>query len=106
MRNAFNECLRILHISIYLKTIVLSTKHTPENEYGKNIIQNAGGQLLSAGGAYRVDGIFPLTRAIGIDLSDFFLVGCIIALVSLDLTFCIIAFQVTFVSRQLLQDKL
>lgn len=47
------------------QAIVLSTNHTPENKDERNRIENAGGQLLSVGGAYLVNGILPLTRAIG-----------------------------------------
>ncbi|EMS46481.1 putative protein phosphatase 2C 21 [Triticum urartu] len=43
----------------------LSTNHTPENQDERNRIKTAGGQLLNVGGADLVNGILPLTRAIG-----------------------------------------
>jgi hypothetical protein len=85
--NAFSGCgyLKILLIIIYPKAIDLSTDHRPNLPEELQRIENAGRQVIKDGvyfrcsgqagvpkGGYPVNGMLPMSRAIGIALSNFF----------------------------------
>jgi hypothetical protein len=111
--NAFSGCLKNILISIYPKAIDLSTDHRPNlpgesqriNIAGERVIKDAVvfkfcGEAGVPLGRYRINGMLHMSRSIGIVLSDFFLVSSIVS-ISLCLAFCLLAFQVIFISSQM-----